>query len=179
MTSDTALPVELLPWKDRELWSKLHSRHGHTSRLRGGKESPTYTSWQAMLARCRYLERDEENKHAGRGIKVCDRWLSFEAFLEDMGVRPAGMTIDRINNDGDYEPTNCRWATPRQQARNRRNARLKFSSAVEVALARLRGEGCRSIATRFGISESLPREIVKGRTWPDALEAALEIMEHD
>ncbi len=130
-----------------------------------------------MLARCRYPDRDTEAKHVNRGIKVCARWQSFEAFLEDMGERPVGLTLDRWpDNDGDYEPSNCRWASPRDQARNRRNKKLDFASAVEVAIARLNGETCKSIAARFGISESLPREIVKGRTWPDALAKAKEIV---
>ena len=149
-------------------------RHGHA---RHGSETPTWTSWQAMRSRCRYPDRDTEAKHINRGIAVCDRWLSFDDFLADMGERPDGTTLDRIDNDGDYEPGNCRWATPTEQARNRRNARLNFHSAVEVALARLKGETCRSIAERFGISESLPREIVNGRTWKDAREEAFRILE--
>ena len=103
-----------------------HLKHGH-ARISG--DSPTYTSWQSMLARCRYPNRDRDAKHINRGIRVCERWLAFANFLADMGERPAGSTLDRINNDGDYEPGNCRWATPREQARNRRNARLTFDSA--------------------------------------------------
>lgn len=149
-------------------------RHGNA---RHGHESPTYRSWQAMLARCRYPDRDKAKKHVGRGITVCERWNeSFDVFLADMGVRPAGTTIDRIDNDGNYELGNCRWATPREQSRNRRNARLTLEKATEVAVARLRGEICRTIAERFDISESLPREIVKGRTWPDALARAQQIV---
>ena len=144
-------------------------RHGHA---RKDGDSPTYTSWQSMLARCRYIERDIAAKHGGRGISVCGRWKDFGLFLKDMGERPLGATLDRIDNDGDYEPGNCRWATAREQSRNTRRNVLDFDRAVSVALARLGGETCRSIASRFGISESLPREIVKGRTWPDALAEA-------
>lgn len=148
-------------------------RHGHA---RHGAETPTWVSWQSMLARCRYIDRDVEAKHAARGISVCERWHDFGNFLSDMGERPDGMTLDRIDNDGDYTPSNCRWATPTEQARNRRNARLTYETAVEVAIARLSGESCASIAARYGISESLPREIASGRTWKDALAAAKEIV---
>ena len=137
---------------------------------------PTYYSWQAMLSRCRYPQRDTENKHVGRGISVCSRWQSFEAFLADMGERPEGTTLDRIDNDGDYEPGNCRWATPTEQARNRRNTRLSYSQAVEVAIARHLGVPGKKIAADYGVSESLPREIAKGRTWKDANAEALEVV---
>lgn len=147
-------------------------KHGHTI---GYAYTPTYSTWQSMLARVRYPERDRDKKHCGRGISVCDRWLSFAAFLEDMGERPDGMTIDRIDNDGDYEPGNCRWATPVQQARNRRNARLTFDTAVQIAVRRIKGASCKSLAAEFGCSESLPREIVSGRTWRDALAEAERI----
>jgi hypothetical protein len=128
-----------------------------------------------MLARCRYVERDTDNKHAGRGISVCESWKSFDAFLGDMGNRPLGKTLERIDNDEGYYPANCKWATPIEQARNRRNARLTFEKAFEIAVRGIRGERPIDLAREFQISESLPREIIKGRTWKDALAAAKEI----
>ncbi len=151
-----------------------HTRHGHKA---GKASSPTYHSWRAMLARCRYPERDKNDKHIGRGIVTCERWNSFDLFLADMGERPVGTTLDRFpNNDGNYEPGNCRWATHREQARNTRRSKLTLISATAVALAMLRGGKAREVAARYGISESLPREIIKGRTWPDALANAKEMI---
>jgi hypothetical protein len=98
----------------------LHIKHGH---MCGYKPTPEYNSWQAMRQRC----LDPNNKHYGaRGITVCDRWQGengFENFYADMGEKPEPKhlySIDRINNDGHYEPGNCRWATAAEQTRNRR-----------------------------------------------------------
>ncbi len=94
---------------------KKRIKHGHAQ----GTISPTYWSWQGMKKRC---NDPKQAAYGGRGIKVCARWRkSFANFLADMGERPEGKTLDRRNNDGNYTPNNCRWATGKQQGSNKRN----------------------------------------------------------
>ena len=101
----------------REISSRVNLKHGHTS---GGKWSPTFRSWADMRTRCFNPNIKKFKNHGGRGITICDRWDDFQNFLSDMGERPSGLTLDRIDNDGNYEPGNCRWATWSQQNKNRR-----------------------------------------------------------
>lgn len=91
--------------------------HGHARR---GSKSSTYRSWVNMRNRCRYDDHEHWEYYGGRGITVCQRWERFANFLSDMGPRPDGMTIDRIDHDRGYEPGNCRWASNEQQLANRR-----------------------------------------------------------
>lgn len=104
----------------REIARSVHTTHGHGSAARG--QSPTYRSWASMIARCTMPSNGRNWKwYGGRGVTVCPDWRdSFEAFLCDMGPRPAGHSLDRVNSDGNYEPGNCRWATPIEQAANRK-----------------------------------------------------------
>jgi hypothetical protein len=103
-------------------------KRGHTrscgcinESLKHGKVgSSTYGIWAAMKTRCLNQNSPAYPYYGARGITVCERWMEFRKFLEDMGERPPGLSIDRIDNDKGYEPGNCRWATPLEQSHNRR-----------------------------------------------------------
>lgn len=102
--------------------------HGHAV----GK-TRTYNSWEAMKNRCLNPNHDKYDYYGGRGITICAAWTSktgFVTFLRDMGARPEGMTLDRIDPDGHYEPLNCRWADAKTQASNKRNRVSKGSMAA-------------------------------------------------
>lgn len=93
-------------------------KHGH-----GDPTDPTYCTWVRMRQRCEQPKLKAYPRYGGRGIIVCERWQKYENFLADMGPRPDGLSLDRINNDGNYEPGNCRWATDYEQQNNRSSNR--------------------------------------------------------
>ncbi len=94
-------------------WSTTH----------GLSKTSAYKTWGGMIQRCTNLNNDSYRHYGGRGITVCKEWLKFEGFYRDMGDRPEGMSLDRIDPNGNYEPSNCRWTTSLDQQRNRRDTR--------------------------------------------------------
>jgi len=98
-------------------------KHGKANSRLTGYANKAYGAWQAMRDRCSNPNRSDYHRYGGRGIKVCKRWDKFETFYADMGDPPPGETLDRINNDGDYKPSNCRWASRKEQVYN--SSRIK------------------------------------------------------
>ena len=123
-------------------------RHGHT---RDGIRTRTYETWKAMIARCTNPRHHAYRRYGGRGITVDERWRHFEHFLADMGIKPPGLTLERIDNTHGYSPANCRWATRKEQARNRRNNRLFTHQGVTRHLA------------EWAITLNLPLSVLWGR----------------
>ncbi len=110
------------------------SIHGHTRRANsnGKKQTRTYQAWYSMHTRCRCPGSSAFEYYGGRGISVCPRWASFEAFLEDMREVPDGQWLDRKDGDEPYEPGNCRWATPEVQRRNQKRNHFCFCLGVKM-----------------------------------------------
>jgi hypothetical protein len=117
-----------------------HLKHGKISScgcyraelsfVHGMTNTPTYQTWGNMIARCTNPKNTGYYLYGGRGISICERWFDFNNFFADMGKRPPRKSLDRIDNDGNYEPSNCRWATRKEQRRNQRTV-SKLATEVE------------------------------------------------
>ncbi len=151
---------------------KLRTEHGNTI---GGIPTPEYRCWTEMKQRCLNPRKDFFAIYGGRGIKVCERWLSsFDNFLADMGRRPPGTSLDRRDTNGNYEPGNCRWATPMQQQHNIRsnhlitiNGETRCVQEWNAVLGFSRGLISNRMRRGWSAEEALATPCgVRGRTFP-------------
>lgn len=136
-------------------------------RVHGMKGTPEHNIWSSMRARCHDARNPKYARWGGRGIRVCERWQSFEAFLADMGPRPGpGYSLDRIDNNGDYEPGNCRWATAKEQASNTRRNRYVELSGERMTLSeflRRYGLGDRSVRVKLALGMTAEQIVARVR----------------
>ena len=132
-------------------------------------KNPLHSTHKNMLYRCYSDNSNNYSKYGGRGITVCDRWFDpvngFDNFVEDMGERPLGCTLDRINNDGNYSPSNCRWADLVTQLRNTRRTKIKGEDIITVFTLRDRGWTHKDIGVLFGCTGQNIRQILCKREY--------------
>ncbi|KKK89041.1 hypothetical protein LCGC14_2737100 [marine sediment metagenome] len=130
--------------------------------------TPEYTTWYCMKARCYNKNYKQYKDYGGRGIAICDRWRnSFIAFFEDMGLRPFPKArIDRIDNDGNYTPENCRWVTAAESSQNRSITKLTMQKANEIRkLYKTGGITQKAISFIYGVSQDSIWAIVNNKQW--------------
>ena len=131
----------------------------------GYSNTPEYWSWKGMMRRCSDKKYKDFHNYGGRGIRVCKRWLEIENFIADMGVRPVGTSLDRINNNGHYTPSNCRWATKQEQRQNSRTSKLRPRDVRYIRTLLARGVPAPRIGEMFKVSEKNVRNIRDRLIW--------------
>lgn len=127
--------------------------------------TPTYRTWYSMIDRCINPANASYPAYGGKGISVCEHWEKLANFVEDMGIRPYGKTLDRIDPTGNYEPSNCRWAGLLDQQRNRSSVKCSMETADQVRALSHEGARQREIAARVGLSQSVVCRIINGQAW--------------
>lgn len=143
--------------------SRTTSRNARRYHGLGG--TPTYRSWYSMIERCTNPANASWKHYGARGVTVCERWLDLLAFVADMGLRPDGQTIDRMDNAKGYEPGNCRWAPKLEQQRNKGNVRLSPHLARFIRDGLDNGLSQREMAQLLEIDPSLVSRVATGHTW--------------
>lgn len=155
---------------ERQQLSRSRTVHGHRgSRLSGSRKcSPVYTSWLNMKQRCTNPKSGQFHNYGARGITISPRWVnSFENFLADMGERPEGCSLDRIDVNGNYEPGNCRWATASQQCRNTRVVALNTEAVKVIRWGAARGVPLSLLARLNRVSHQTAYAVARGDMWKE------------
>lgn len=145
----------------------MYKVHGHRPAKGNGETHPLYSLWRAMRHRCLSPKNREYHLYGGRGITICERWNNFATFVEDVEPRPSpAHTLDRIDNDGNYEPGNTRWALKVTQARNSRKAKLTEAKVVEIRRL-YAGGGCthKQLGEMFGVHKVTIQHVIQLRNW--------------
>lgn len=138
------------------------------STTHGLTKTSEFKTWDSIKQRCNNPNNDAYKNYGGRGITVCNRWLSsFENFLSDIGKRPfQNAQIDRVDNNGNYEPTNCRWTTAKENTRNRRSTKINIDIAQDIRRVYMMGYFTQEeVAKIYGITRSIVDKVISNTRW--------------
>lgn len=146
--------------RQREAAKAYNTKHGQA-------KTSTYHIWFDMKRRCLDPTRKGYENYGGRGIVVCDRWMSFKNFYTDMGDRPDSLELERVNNSEGYNPTNCVWATHTQQSRNKRTNKLNANQVRMIKYMLSVGISRKQVGDTHNVSSALIGNIDRGKAWVD------------
>ena len=156
--------------RNREYWKEWNSKNvGYLKRwIENGHAE--HSSWGSMRSRCSDVNHIAYSRYGGRGIKICKEWDSFKRFQRDMGKKPTPKhQLDRIDNDGDYTPENCRWATRKENIRNSSIIKLSPEKVRVIRRLHRNGESMVQIANVMAVTKSCITSVLQGRTWSDII----------
>ena len=149
--------MNLRPQNTTSCGCVFRKRASDRFKTHGRSKTTEYRSWSQMKNRCQNPNADRWEYYGGRGIKVCERWQKFENFLEDMGPKPGrGYSVERIDNEGDYTPENCKWATRSEQVNNRRSSAINKIKSAGFTLAEFLADDAmvKDVSVKYGISRN-------------------------